>query len=286
MLTNPQRDIQPEIIPGRTYDGYVINNVDATNPVGTMDRSQIRIPGFHTGVPDADLPWADHHHSVGVNGAAPGMGEVKPLPLYSKVRVEFLDKDGYHPIITAVPKTTDLMIPGLHDDPDYPHLFGSVDNRGALTKSKTQDAKTDPTSDLYTHPSGAGHHLDKNGNLNLNFGNIVINCSGLTVHCSGNIVLDGLTGITKVLSCMADVIWGSNTSAIKHTHNQGADSAGDAEVPVDPPNPNTSVNVPSQAAAALVPRTPPVIKNMANQVNLSWLLPFVISLVAFCHKLA
>jgi hypothetical protein len=281
MLTNPLRDMTPDILPGKVYDGYVINNVDQTNPQNTMDRAQIRIPGFHTGVPDSDLPWADQHFSVGANGAAPGMGEARPLPLYTKVRVEFLDKDGYHPIITAVPKTTDLLVPGLHDDPDYPNLYGHVDSMGGLHKTKLQNANDDPSSKEYIHPSGATYHIDKDGNLIGTFKSIVFNCADYTVHASDKIILDGPVGISKNLNVMQDVVWGGNTSATNHEHSGVTSGSSNTYLPVT----NTSVTVPSSAPTALAPRTAPVINNMANMVNLGWLVPFIITLLALSHGL-
>lgn len=241
MLSDPTREIHRTSLAGYKFDGYVIdnnsqNNTNSPQGVGFV---KIRVPGVHRNWTDDQLPWARPHFDPGPTGAANGMGSLYIPAKFSQISIEFLDDEGHYPIYDASPKNNSVQIPGLSDDPKYPNIYGFIDAMGTFFKV-VYDSSTQTIA--WTHPSGAGFSLDKDGNLTINCNKLIFNILDVgTIAAKKNLILS---------SQQIAQLTGAQTQI---TGN-----------PITNNNPSNSPTVPP----ALQPRMPPNLPDMSNQTNL------------------
>lgn len=241
MFSDPTREIKRTSITGHKFDAYVIDNDSKNNPncpqgIGFV---KIRVPALHRGWTDNQLPWARPHFDPGPTGAADGMGSLYVPAKFSQISVEFLDDEGHHVIYEASPKTNAVPIPGLSDDPKYPNIYGFIDAMGNLFKI-IYDSSTQSIS--FTHPSGAGFILDKEGNLTINVNNFTLNILGVgTIAAKSNLILSS-EQISQLTGAQTQITGGPITN------NNPSNS------PITPP--------------PLQPRTPPTLQDMSNRTDL------------------
>lgn len=116
------------------YRAQVVSTADPDH----LLRVQVRVPGWWSGVPDKDLPWAEYKFS----DARPGGGSFVPAEKGDWVWVDFPNSDTRYPRITGWCH----FAPG--GDPDTPHE--AWEGPGAIVHKIAKEAfEPDPAKPVY-----------------------------------------------------------------------------------------------------------------------------------------
>lgn len=179
-LLDMDRDVNHPSLKQQKITGFVVDNNDPEK----RQRVKVRVPQFHRGIPDEDLPWILPQSNGGAasNGGG-GQGAVNVPPLNTKLFVHMEAEDPHNIYYGGSPTTDDVNKDNEILQEDYPNTYGHVDAAG--NKVATNAAKKTMTM---THVSGTTVHIGSGGEV------IIYSSSDMSFMAEGKAVFAGKGG--------------------------------------------------------------------------------------------